>query len=935
MKSFFSVLLLLLGLISNSFAQDLLLFPENMVAPRADLPLDICMRESSDLMSKISNKDIKQVAKLRTYGYQLLNLGKHEYAKEVFEKALEINNNVYGKQDVRYVQSLMDLAQSYIFLIRYVEAVGMYDEALNTLKNTSGEQSIEYLTALNEMGIAYSRIYDWNKALVFYKNNLEALEKAGKNKGIHQAVALNNIGAAYKSLYDFPTAIQHYSKALELAKTNPRISLSIAANLAEALAYAGKTQEAKTLLEKYKKEIPNIIKNKDLGSGRVWTQYGVAYIALKDFDAAETCFQNAFVANSLIVNTVNSIPNQAEDLMFKNSCIATCGQAGIMIYSIEMYKQEYEATGNLQVLKDGYKVVQAFIKYGESLMNSYLSEENKLILFRLGATLLFDRSIYFAYELYDKTKDKKYIEDALFYSERSKSTLLVNALRSRENRSLVNLPDAMLQKERGYLANLKNLQKKQIEAVAEVDKNKIQQDINDLNIELERFKEDLQKNYPDYYQHRYNLTLTKLKTIQDFLAKKDNALIEYALSTENNYAFVVTKNSLEMVKLSFALDAMKLHTTNMRKTLTDYRFITKNPESADSLFTESSLFFYNAFIKPLLKNVKKGQHLLIIPDQNLGHLPFETFLTARPQKALDFSNYPYLLKEYPISYSYSATVLLGQAQSQQKREIPKDGVLAFAAEYPEISNNSFSHQRGGDLGVVREGLQPLPGAKKEVELMSKYLLGEFYHGTVASEETFKKTAQNYGIIHLAMHGVLDPKNPILSSLVFSEDSSDVEDNFLRAYEIAQMDLNAELVVLSACETGYGHFQQGEGVMSLAHSFSYAGASSILMSLWQVNDYSTSQIMKNYYVNMAKGWTKEKALREAKLTYLKDCDNKAALHPAFWAAFVQTGNVEPLELFAKSGKSFTEIRMMVLGGVGVLLLAILYVVVRRMRRNRMA
>jgi CHAT domain-containing protein len=577
-----------------------------------------------------------------------------------------------------------------------------------------------------------------------------------------------------------------------------------------------------------------------------------------------------------------------------------------------------------------------FIKYGESLMNSYLSEANKLILFRLGAAILFDRSIYFAYEMYKQTKDKQYIEDALFYSERSKSTLLVNALRSKENRSLVNLPEDMLQKEKNYLATLKNFQKKQIEAPTEADKNKIQQDINDLNIQLERFKEELQKKYPSYYQHRYNLTLSNLKAIQAFLGKKDNVMIEYALGMEKHYAFVVTKNSLDMFQLQFSPADMKKHTENMRKTLTDYRFITKNPETADSLFVTSSLFFYNTFLKPILKNVTKGQHLLIIPDQNLGHLPFETFLTAKPTKALDFANYPYLLKDYPVSYSYSATVLLGQARHQEGREIPKEGVLAFAAEYPETpKGQSYSHQRGGDLGTTREGLQPLPGAKEEVQLMSKYLFGEFYHGNTASEETFKKNAQNYGIIHLAMHGVLDSKNPILSSLVFSEDSSKHEDNFLRAYEIAQLDLNADLVVLSACETGYGHFQQGEGVMSLAHSFSYAGASSILMSLWQVNDFSTSQIMKNFYINIAKGWSKERALREAKLTYLGDSNNKAALHPAFWAAFVQTGNIEPLNLIAKSGKSFAEIRMMVIGGVVLLLGAVGFVVVRRMRRNRMA
>jgi LPXTG-motif cell wall-anchored protein len=157
--------------------------------------------------------------------------------------------------------------------------------------------------------------------------------------------------------------------------------------------------------------------------------------------------------------------------------------------------------------------------------------------------------------------------------------------------------------------------------------------------------------------------------------------------------------------------------------------------------------------------------------------------------------------------------------------------------------------------------------------------------------------------------------------VFTEDSSQTEDNFLRAYEIAQLDLNADLVVLSACETGYGKFQQGEGVMSLAHSFAYAGASSVLMSLWQVNDLSTTAIMKDYYSNLACLKTKEKALQEAKLDYLEAQEGSILSHPAFWAAFVQTGDTAPMELVAKTGKTFRQMHYF-LFGIGALLLSLL-------------
>lgn len=930
MRHFSLFILLLINL--PSYSQHMLSFPKESSKSLSNTPLAVCLRESSELIEHLENKDISQAQQLSLYGKQLLHLGQHEYAKEVFEKTLELNNKAYGKQDIRYVKALLDLANAYMLLIRYNEAAGMYEEALNTVQKTLGMHSDEYLETLNESGFVYTRVQDWSKGVSMYKEGLKVIQRQQKKQTVYHAIILNNLGVCIKNTYNYNSAIDYYEKALVLLKNSPELAISVAANLAEVYALVGRQEEARNILAMYSPLAKKIMTSKNLSFARIWMQYGVAYTALKDFDAAKAAFTDAFVVNSLSFKSITSIPDQAEDLMFKNDFLATCGQAGIMMYTIEMYKQLYESTGDINALKDGYKVVKAMTKYGEKLMGSYLSEANKLILFRLGAAILFDRSIYYAYELYQHTQDENYIKDAFFYAERSKSTLLVNALRSKESQALLNLPATILQQEKAYKAQLKELQKSQIEAVSFKERNQIQQDINDLNIQIEQFKESLQKDYPNYYEHRYSINLSELEDVQHFLAKEDKVLIEYALGLEFHYAFVVTQNSLEMLPISLDATEFKTQTLNLRKALTDYHFITKNTSQADSLFRQASRYFYTTFLDPLLDRTQKGQHLIIVPDQSLGHLPFETFLTEEPKKFLKYADYPYLIKNYPISYSYSATILLGQERRQQNRSIPKRGVLAFAAEYPKVSPNSFSHQRGGNIGVLREGLQPLPGAKEEVKLMEQYLFGEFHNGLTASEENFKKHASDYGIIHLAMHGVLDNKNPILSSLVFSEDSSAVEDNFLRAYEIAQLDLNADLVVLSACETGYGKFQQGEGVMSLAHSFSYAGASSILMSLWQVNDFSTSKIMKNFYTNIAKGWTKEKALRQAKLDYLEQTPQSIGSHPAFWAAFVQTGDVEALELVAKTGKTFKQMELIFLTGLSILLLAVGYGLFRKFRRQ---
>jgi CHAT domain-containing protein len=152
---------------------------------------------------------------------------------------------------------------------------------------------------------------------------------------------------------------------------------------------------------------------------------------------------------------------------------------------------------------------------------------------------------------------------------------------------------------------------------------------------------------------------------------------------------------------------------------------------------------------------------------------------------------------------------------------------------------------------------------------------------------------------------------MLSSLVFTEDHDSVENNFLQAYEISKLNLNADLVILSACETGYGKFEKGNGIASLARSFMYAGASSLVVSLWQVNDFSTAEIMKFFYQNLVEGMGKAEALREAKLEYIKR--SKGIFnHPAFWSPFIQIGASDSIYLEVKSKRSFLWWGLGVLG-----------------------
>jgi CHAT domain-containing protein len=145
-----------------------------------------------------------------------------------------------------------------------------------------------------------------------------------------------------------------------------------------------------------------------------------------------------------------------------------------------------------------------------------------------------------------------------------------------------------------------------------------------------------------------------------------------------------------------------------------------------------------------------------------------------------------------------------------------------------------------------------------------------------------------------MHGLIDEKEPEYSSLVFAEDGNKEEDNFLYAYEIKQTKLNASMVVLSACETGAGKYQRGEGVLSIGRGFMYAGVPSVVMTLWKLNDQSASELIGNFYKNLEQGQQKDKALQQAKIKYLETSNNIAA-HPAMWACFIQLGDYSAIKI----------------------------------------
>ena len=477
--------------------------------------------------------------------------------------------------------------------------------------------------------------------------------------------------------------------------------------------------------------------------------------------------------------------------------------------------------------------------------------------------------------------------------------MLLENIRDSQAKFLAGVPDSLVGKERDFKIELAYYQsalhqagsKKDTASMQVQEKNifQAQEQYNSLKIKLER-------NFPSYFNYKYKTTKPSIEKIRQSLAKDAAAMIEFYVDDSTVYTFTISKNNISLDKIKKDERLIKLM-NDYEKCLTDVDFILNARDEADRLYTSSAYGLYEILLKTSLENMGSSiTKLIIIPDDRLAQFSFGTLLNKKPTTTPpDYKNLDYLSKHFQISYLYSSALM-------DEVFISKNPTHSFAGFAPTYKGNQFANvdtlaHPMAQL-VVRSGNLPLAGASEEVKSISRLMEGDSWLNTEATETNFKLNASHYGVLHLAMHSLLNNEDPNYSELLFNPENDLQNDGFLNVAEIYNMQLNASMVVLSACSSGYGKIQQGEGPISLSRAFSYAGCPSVVMSLWKIPDEVTSQLMTNFYLELKNGKQKDEALRLAQLKFLSETNDPLYHHPYFWAGFVVMGDASPLP-----GKSF--------------------------------
>ena len=378
----------------------------------------------------------------------------------------------------------------------------------------------------------------------------------------------------------------------------------------------------------------------------------------------------------------------------------------------------------------------------------------------------------------------------------------------------------------------------------------------------------------------------RINSLQEMMARDKAALLEFSLGETRSFVWCVTPDGFWCE----VLPSQQI----IEKALKPYLALLAVPPNP--LTSESNIAEIQAQSKTLKAmlfgklgdRLSDGQKLIIVPDGILHYLPFETLM----------SNGRYLVADHEISYVASASMLglwIGDESAENKHKME---LLAFGDPRFEplpMARAGRGRRAGNQFADISQSPErvdrtPLPRTRDEVEYLASLFPSDrsrVYVGNESTEDAFKRESlRAYKRLHFATHSLIDEMNPTRSAVMFSSVLDEKEDGVLEVGEIAELDIDCDLVVLSACRTARGRLYSGEGIVGLSRAFIRAGARSVAVSLWNVSDITTSRFMKEFYGRMASGVGNAAALRAAKLEMLKDTGE--GRHPYYWAPFVIIG-----------------------------------------------
>lgn len=877
-------------------------------------------------------------------GLALDNLGHYKEALENYERSIPIKRKVAGEQSLDMFTTYMNMAGLYSQMKRLQDLETYLVKSLNiALKLEKNEELLAKV--YNGWGVLCVQRKDYGKAIDYHQLALAMRIKLHGEQSLPVAERYDNLAGAYMEQGDLLKALELYEKSWGIKQRQAEIdSFAVAKsyfNVGNVYGLMGKPKDLHKAMKYYRLSEPMLLayhggeNHSDVGELR--SSMASVFAQLEQPDSAL-----AYYRKCLKTYTAISGPNSPDVQRTYNSIALVYQKVVKDIPTAVRYLDTVLAKvgwseGRKVHPDDRFNLFEALLFKGEMLASvarapAERAQARKLLAEALGLAEQYrdelerpDSKSYFMtlvrqvlessirLEMAEAGNNGQHLRRIYELASKNKAFLLFDAIRGVE--ALANVPDSLVKRENDLRRDISHYEKLRYEAERSTDPLDRQTAQNydkqlfalqhEHDTLLRRFKE----RYPQFSKARYELDTADVPFVQDSLLAEGQSLLEYFVGDSAIYIFVIRKDTFAVVavKNDFGL---KTAVEGMLHGIYDHFKDKSKTGSRDDLVRTAKLYVDNAHLL-YQKLVAPVEHLLnttriiIAPDEQLGYVPFDALLTARPRAVTLFALHPYWGKKHVISYTYSAN-LLYEMQHRQHKEPPAE-VALVAAPFCDGAKQKVEKKSlplSGGFAFTRDSLGILVYSGEEAQAVAQLLGCVPLLGEQADTASVLRHIRQCAVAHLSTHGVANFSAGEYSYLVFSVPGDSAAFVKLYVKDIYNLPLKAELVVLSACETGTGELRRGEGLISLARAFAYAGAKSITATLWSVDERRTHQVMVSYYKLLKeKGlYQKDEALWQARQDYLKECKKEGdsmeaqiEAHPFYWAAFVPIGDMQPLKL----------------------------------------
>ncbi len=727
---------------------------------------------------------------------------------------------------------------------------------------------------------------DFTSAITYFKNARSTYQKLQPRPEEDLLKVDENLGLAYANTGNFQRAERYMKRVLlyrkELVQHQPtkRRQQDLAnthINLLWVLAGLGKYQEANVQF-KSAQALLNGLFPRETSMAHAELYYTRAYSLKQQGKPSE-----AWLAAQKTITILSLDETKGSELM-------TSGTVEYLIKSLALQAKIKVQEGQIEAAIDTY---QAF----NDLVNNYrkrvLSNWPKYYLIQ-EVLPIYEDAIELCLMQYEQTGAYHFLEQAYGFNSTNKAIVLRESLQ--QARVSYGLPQNM----RDIRQDLEQLNVQLLQhPKGTTSRDSLQQAWLATQNEYLLLTQQLEEDFPPYYQFKY--AEQKPIVVGELRAKlaPEQALIEYFCGANHWYAFVITQHRLHFYRLPVGSDI------NEQISIYHELLTTGVAEDCEKDFLNISYQLYEQVLAMPLETLvdENIRRLIFVPDGLLHYLAFESLVTRA--RSVIRGSADFLLEQYACSYLYSPYFLIHPIASQSID--PKRPFGGFGMEYDEITlsyldtvltkKNATPSQTSLPCTTYEQTRRfgKLFYSDDEVRTIADLLDGDLWLNEQVTKATFIDQVDDYQILHLALHGSYDLNYPMNSALAFSK--TDDEDALLRAWEIYGLDLGCNLITLSACNTSYGKLMPGEGAMTLARAFNYAGVPSVIASLWSLPDRSASVIMPHFYELLKRGLPKDMALQQAKLAYLQD-DNLSTPStrlPGFWGPAIIIGDTAPIKL----------------------------------------